>query len=104
METITVDELKEKVLSSEPVKIIDVRTDEETAMGIIPGAETIPMNDIPDNVNHFNSDETYYIICKVGVVVHKLYIILNNRVSMPLTLKAAWMLGETKALKIIVFK
>ena len=37
METITVDELKEKVLSSEPVKIIDVRTDEETAMGIIPG-------------------------------------------------------------------
>ena len=66
METITVDELKENVLSSEPVKIIDVRTDEETAMGIIPGAETIPMNDIPDNLNHFNSDETYYIICKVG--------------------------------------
>ncbi|MCG7338406.1 rhodanese-like domain-containing protein [Staphylococcus sp. ACRSN] len=66
MDSISVDELKDKVLSSEPVKIIDVRTDEETAMGIIPGAETIPMNDIPDNIKHFNNDETYYIICKVG--------------------------------------
>ena len=35
METITVHQLKEKILGSNPVNIIDVRTDEETAMGTI---------------------------------------------------------------------
>ena len=32
MESITVDELKKKVLDSNPVNIVDVRNDEETAM------------------------------------------------------------------------
>ena len=66
MESITIDELKEKILDSDPIHIVDVRTDEETAMGVIPGAEKIPMNQVPDELNHFNKDETYYIICKVG--------------------------------------
>ena len=66
MESITVTELKEKILDANPVNIVDVRTDQETAMGIIPGAETIPMNSIPDNLNYFNDNETYYIICKAG--------------------------------------
>lgn len=39
MESITVDQLKEKVLESNPVNIVDVRTDEETAMGVIPEAK-----------------------------------------------------------------
>ena len=39
MESITVDQLKEKILDSNPVNIVDVRTDEETAMGTIPGAK-----------------------------------------------------------------
>lgn len=68
MESITIDELKEKILDSDPIHIVDVRTDEETAMGVIPGAETIPMNQVPDELNHFNKDETYYIICKVGEI------------------------------------
>ena len=58
MESITVTELKEKILDANPVNIVDVRTDQETAMGIIPGAETIPMNSIPDNLNYFNDNET----------------------------------------------
>src|SRR5699024_12393084 len=33
---------------------------------VIPEAETIPMDQIPDNLNHFNSNDTYYIICKAG--------------------------------------
>lgn len=51
------------MLDSNPVNIVDVRNDEETAMGVIPGAKTIPMDQIPDNLNEFNKDETYYIIC-----------------------------------------
>ncbi|HDL0511430.1 rhodanese-like domain-containing protein, partial [Staphylococcus aureus] len=33
MKSITTDELKNKLLESKPVQIVDVRTDEETAMG-----------------------------------------------------------------------
>ena len=50
MESITVDELKKKILDSNPVNIVDVRTNEETEMGVIPGAKTIPMDEIPDNL------------------------------------------------------
>lgn len=39
MESITVDELKKKILDSNPVNIVDVRTNEETEMGVIPGAK-----------------------------------------------------------------
>ena len=35
MESITVDEFK-KILDSNPVNIVDVRTNEETEMGVIP--------------------------------------------------------------------
>ncbi|RIL71359.1 rhodanese-like domain-containing protein [Staphylococcus devriesei] len=67
MESISIDQLKGKLLGSNPMNVIDVRTDEETALGIIPGAKTIPMNEIPDNLNQFNKNETYYIICAAGV-------------------------------------
>ncbi|MDU3139502.1 MAG: rhodanese-like domain-containing protein, partial [Staphylococcus lugdunensis] len=33
MDSITVEDLKNKVLESNPVNIVDVRTDEETSMG-----------------------------------------------------------------------
>ncbi len=51
MKSITTDELKNKLLESKPVQIVDVRTDEETAMGYIPNAKLIPMDTIPDNLN-----------------------------------------------------
>lgn len=76
MESITTDELKEKILDHSPINIIDVREDEETATGIIPGAKTIPMNQIPEHLDEFNEQETYYFICAGGVrsahVVHYL--------------------------------
>lgn len=34
MKSITTDELKNKLFESKPVQIVDVRTDEETAMDI----------------------------------------------------------------------
>ena len=36
MESITIDQLKEKILDSNPINIVDVRNNDETAMGIIP--------------------------------------------------------------------
>ena len=48
------------------MNIVDVRTNEETALGVIPGAKLIPMDEIPHHINDFNKDETYYIICAAG--------------------------------------
>ncbi len=67
MKSITTDELKNKLLESKPVQIVDVRTDEETAMEYIPNAKLIPMDTIPDNLNSFNKNEIYYIVCAGGV-------------------------------------
>ncbi|HGZ7906127.1 TPA: rhodanese-like domain-containing protein [Staphylococcus aureus] len=67
MKSITTDELKNKLLESKPVQIVDVRTDEETAMGYIANAKLIPMDTIPDNLNSFNKNEIYYIVCAGGV-------------------------------------
>lgn len=67
MKSITTDELKNKLLESKPVQIVDVRTDEETAMGYNPNAKLIPMDTIPDNLNSFNKNEIYYIVCAGGV-------------------------------------
>ncbi|HEA4389967.1 MAG: rhodanese-like domain-containing protein, partial [Staphylococcus aureus] len=39
----------------------------ETAMGYIPNAKLIPMDTIPDNLNSFNKNEIYYIVCAGGV-------------------------------------
>lgn len=65
MKSITTDELKNKLLESKPVQIVDVRTDEETAMGYIPNAKLIPMDTIPDHLNSFNKMK--YIILYVLV-------------------------------------
>ncbi|EMM3490999.1 rhodanese-like domain-containing protein [Staphylococcus aureus] len=67
MKSITTDELKNKLFESKPVQIVDVRTDEKTAMGYIPNAKLIPMDTIPDNLNSFNKNEIYYIVCAGGV-------------------------------------
>ncbi|HCD3993668.1 TPA: rhodanese-like domain-containing protein [Staphylococcus aureus] len=67
MKSITTDELKNKLLESKPVQIVDVRTEEEKAMGYIPNAKLIPMDTIPDNLNSFNKNEIYYIVCAGGV-------------------------------------
>ena len=48
------------------MNIVDVRTDEETAMGVIPGAKQFYGSN-SDNLNQFNKNETYYIICAAGM-------------------------------------
>ncbi|ARJ50043.1 rhodanese-like domain-containing protein [Staphylococcus lutrae] len=78
MKEISVDELKQRVLSSEPTHIIDVREDDEVAMGMIPDAEHIPMNEIPQRVDDFNPNTTYYIVCAGGVRSAKVVTFLNE--------------------------
>jgi len=46
------------------MKVIDVREENEYAMGHIPVAKNIPLGTIPEA--DFSKDETYYIICRSG--------------------------------------
>lgn len=78
MKEISTNELKEIILSSEPVHIVDVREDEEVAMGMIPDAEHIPMNEILDHVDDFKKGTTYYIVCAGGVRSAKVVAFLND--------------------------
>ena len=47
-------------------------------MESIPGAKTIPMDQIADNLNQFNKNETYYIVCAAGVRSEKVTNYLEN--------------------------
>jgi rhodanese-related sulfurtransferase len=63
---ITAEELKKKLESGEKLNLIDVREDEEVALGMIPGAKHIKMGDIPSRLDEFNKDEEYIFICRSG--------------------------------------
>ncbi|WP_281190900.1 rhodanese-like domain-containing protein [Staphylococcus schleiferi] len=78
MKEISVDQLKEMIMSSEPVHVIDVREDEEVAMGMIPEAEHIPMNQIPEKLEDFNKNTTYYVVCAGSVRSAKVVDYLNQ--------------------------
>jgi rhodanese-related sulfurtransferase len=63
---ITPKELEEKLRKGEKLNLVDVREEEEVAAGMIPGSRHIPMGEIPEKLNTFNSDEEYIFICRSG--------------------------------------
>lgn len=66
MKEITAKELEQKLQSGQHVNIIDVREDEEVAMGKIPGAKHIPLGQIPDYLEKLDKNEHYYLVCRSG--------------------------------------
>lgn len=66
IEEITTDELQEKLEAGEKLKLVDVREDEEVASGMISGARHIRMGTIPENLDKFDKDTEYIIICRSG--------------------------------------
>ena len=66
IEEITTDELQKKLEAGEKPELVDVREDEEVASGMIPGARHIRMGTIPENLDKFNKDTEYIIICRSG--------------------------------------
>ncbi|WP_046176648.1 rhodanese-like domain-containing protein [Domibacillus indicus] len=65
--TITGEEVRQKLESGEKLALIDVREDEEVAEGMIPEAEHIVMGTIPENLDRFDKETNYIIICRSGV-------------------------------------
>jgi rhodanese-related sulfurtransferase len=60
---------RDKVNSSEDIVLIDVRTLEETADGVIPGYKVIDFKapDFSDRVASLDKEADYYLYCKSGV-------------------------------------
>ena len=48
-------------------KLIDVRNEEEVAMGTIRGAKNIPLPALRENLDQFSKDKEYLIFCQVGL-------------------------------------
>jgi rhodanese-related sulfurtransferase len=66
MKEITAKQLEQKLNAGEKVNIIDVREDEEVAMGKIPGAKHIPLGQIPERIEELDKNEHYYMVCRSG--------------------------------------
>jgi rhodanese-related sulfurtransferase len=68
IQTITPEEVQEKLENGETLFLVDVREDEEIAYyGKIPEAVHIKMGDIPSKLDFFDKDNEYIFICKSGV-------------------------------------
>ena len=48
------------------VQLVDIRNPSELVKGVIPGAENIPMNQLPFRLEKFNTDQLLVLYCQVG--------------------------------------
>ncbi|HEY0827988.1 MAG TPA: rhodanese-like domain-containing protein [Bacilli bacterium] len=66
MNIIEPEQLKERLSKGEQITIIDVREDEEVAMGMIPGAIHIPIGLIPERLDDISKTEEVVLVCRSG--------------------------------------
>ena len=66
MNTITIQQLKDKIKQEESIKIIDVREQDEYNMGHIEDAKLYALSTLDQTYQGLNQDEEYYVICKAG--------------------------------------
>jgi rhodanese-related sulfurtransferase len=61
-------EMRELIQGNENAVLIDVRTPEECAAGIIPGAKNIDLMgaDFMEQVSKLDKDKEYFMICRSG--------------------------------------
>lgn len=61
---ITVDDLA--ILLAGGARLVDVRTPEEYTAGHVPGAVSVPLSTVPENLAAFSGEGPVHVICKVG--------------------------------------
>jgi rhodanese-related sulfurtransferase len=64
LKVITPEEVEKKLEAGEKLELVDVREDEEVVYGMIPGAKHIRMGDIPANLDYFDKNKEYILICR----------------------------------------
>lgn len=66
VDSITADELNERIQRGDPVQIIDIRPAPEYADGHIPGAENIPFDRFAREVDGREWGNTIVVVCPLG--------------------------------------
>ncbi|MEC0209121.1 rhodanese-like domain-containing protein [Paenibacillus ehimensis] len=66
MQTITPQEVKQRLENGEKLTIIDVREPEEVALGMIPGAKHIPLMEIPQRLGEIPQHSETILVCRSG--------------------------------------
>ncbi|WP_110927282.1 rhodanese-like domain-containing protein [Bacillus massiliglaciei] len=66
LKTITPEQVEVLLEAGEDLEIVDVREDEEVQQGMIEGAKHIRMGEIPNNLDYFNKDKEYILVCRSG--------------------------------------
>jgi rhodanese-related sulfurtransferase len=61
---IDVDDLAERLRSG--ARVIDVREPDEYGRGHVPGAISVPLGTVPDQLDLFRGDGPVYVICQSG--------------------------------------
>ena len=55
-----------KLIAKKDTILIDCRTEEEYASGHIPGATLLPLDELQRNIESFDKNKTYVVICRSG--------------------------------------
>jgi sulfur-carrier protein adenylyltransferase/sulfurtransferase len=66
MEEITSTELKQRLDNGDDIQIIDVREDNEVAIGRIPNSRHIPLAQVVNRVDEIDSNLETVVYCKMG--------------------------------------
>ena len=71
--------IKTATSKSSDTVLLDVRSYEEFEQGVIPGAVTIPADEINDRIVELPSGKQVYIYCTSGVRAEMIYVILKEK-------------------------
>ncbi|AOV06707.1 rhodanese [Sporosarcina ureilytica] len=63
---ISTKEVLQKLNDGEKLNMVDVREEEEVALGMVPGAQHIPLGEIPARLDELDKDTQYVMICRSG--------------------------------------
>nr|WP_054754212.1 rhodanese-like domain-containing protein [Piscibacillus salipiscarius] len=58
--------LKKELEDHKELSIIDVREDDEVAQGKIPGAQHIPLGELPDRLSEIDENKEHIMVCRSG--------------------------------------
>jgi rhodanese-related sulfurtransferase len=73
IQSISTNELRERLSQGEQFTVIDVREAEEVAEGMIPGAIHIPLGEIPSRYNEIQQKDDIILVCRSGKRSQKAY-------------------------------
>lgn len=65
-EELSPDALERKLAAEEPPQVIDVRRPDEFARGHIPGAENVPMTELPTRIDEIEFADEVVVACQIG--------------------------------------